>query len=387
MNGSDEKRHLDDDAFGAKGNIVSAFDAFPKAKPQYVQHTSAGGKWTVAMALVSAVLFWSELARWWRGTEQHTFAVEKGVSHILPINLDVVVRMRCADLRVNVQDASGDRIHAASALREDPTLWSHWVDGKGVHRLGRDEHGRVITGEGYMSSGSGGSAADHDEGFGEEHVHDIVALGRKKAKWSRTPRLWGAEPDSCRIYGSLELNKVQGDFHITARGHGYAEMGQHLDHKAFNFSHIISELSFGPFLPSLVNPLDRTVNTAPTHFHKFQYFLSVVPTAYSVGHPGDRGSRSILTNQYAVTEQTNAVADNMVPGIFVKYDIEPILLNIVETRDGFFVFLIKVVNVISGVLVAGHWGFRLTDWAREVLGRRRRARHSEGMLGKAHLDE
>jgi len=145
---------------------------------------------------------------------------------------------------------------------------------------------------------------------------------------------------------------------------------------AFNFSHIISELSFGPFLPSLVNPLDRTVNTASTHFHKFQYFLSVVPTAYSVGHPGDRGSRSILTNQYAVTEQTNAVAENMVPGIFVKYDIEPILLNIVETRDGFFVFLIKVVNVISGVLVTGHWGFRLTDWAREVLGRRRRAGHS-----------
>lgn len=30
MNGWDEKQHLDDDAFGAKGNIVSAFDAFRK---------------------------------------------------------------------------------------------------------------------------------------------------------------------------------------------------------------------------------------------------------------------------------------------------------------------------------------------------------------------
>jgi hypothetical protein len=28
----------------------------------------------------------------------------------------------------------------------------------------------------------------------------------------------------------MEGNKVQGDFHITARGHGYMEMGQHLDH-------------------------------------------------------------------------------------------------------------------------------------------------------------
>ncbi|TXC85859.1 hypothetical protein FS847_35425, partial [Streptomyces sp. ISID311] len=38
--------------------------------------------------------------------------------------------------------------------------------------------------------------------------------------------------DSCRVYGSLELNKVQGDFHITARGHGYMEMGAHLEHES-----------------------------------------------------------------------------------------------------------------------------------------------------------
>lgn len=33
MNGYDEKRHLDDDAFGAKGGIVSAFDAFREFVP------------------------------------------------------------------------------------------------------------------------------------------------------------------------------------------------------------------------------------------------------------------------------------------------------------------------------------------------------------------
>ncbi|AEO63532.1 b0cb9d74-ac52-4eb8-9b5e-6f1392d732eb [Thermothielavioides terrestris] len=379
MNGYNEKRELDEDAFGPKGNIVSAFDAFPKSKPQYVTRTSGGGKWTVAMGLVSLVLFWSELGRWWRGTEEHTFAVEKGVSHVLNINLDVVVRMRCADLHVNVQDAAGDRILAADRLSRDPTAWAHWVDGKGMHKLGRDAQGRVITGEGYT--------AEHDEGFGEEHVHDIVALGRRRAKWSRTPRLWGAEPDSCRIYGSLELNKVQGDFHITARGHGYMAFGDHLDHNAFNFSHIISELSFGPFLPSLANPLDRTVNIATAHFHKFQYFLSVVPTTYSVGRPGALGARSIFTNQYAVTEQSQEVPDTTIPGIFVKYDIEPILLNIVETRDGFFVFLLRVINVVSGVLVAGHWGYRLSDWVAEVLGRRRREQ-SVGVLGvKGQYDD
>ncbi|KAK4162618.1 endoplasmic reticulum vesicle transporter-domain-containing protein, partial [Cladorrhinum sp. PSN259] len=397
MNGYDEKhpfrsppeqqhnhnhnhRDLDDDTFGAKGSIVSAFDAFSKSKPQYVERTAGGGKWTVAMIFISVILFWSELSRWWRGTETHTFAVEKGVSHGMNINLDIVIKMQCKDLHINVQDASGDRILAAEALFRDPTNWGQWVDGKGVHKLGRDEHGRLITGEGYVSAGE-----SHEEGFGEEHVHDIVALGRKKARWGKTPRLWGRQEDSCRIYGSLELNKVQGDFHITARGHGYMEFGEHLDHNSFNFSHVISELSFGPFLPSLVNPLDQTVNAAAATFYKFQYFLSVVPTTYSVGHPDQMGSRTIFTNQYAVSEQSGETTEQMVPGVFFKYDIEPILLNIVESRDSFFVFMIKVVNMLSGALVAGHWGYRLSDWIGEVWGKRRRSGHSQGMLGaKSH---
>ena len=119
---------------------------------------------------------------------------------------------------------------------------------------------------------------------------------------------------------------------------------------------------------------------ATSNFYKFQYFLSVVPTTYSVGFPGTSGSKTIFTNQYAVTEQEKDIGERTIPGIFVKYDIEPILLNVVETRDSFFVFLIKVVNILSGALVAGHWGFTLTEWAREVIGKRRRAT-SEGVLG------
>ncbi len=176
------------------------------------------------MLVVSLVLFWSELMRWWTGTEEHTFAVENGVGHTMQINLDVVVRMACDDLHVNVQDASGDRILAAAMLQREPTAWQQWVDQRGNHRLGRDGQGRLVTGEGWTS-------LPHEEGFGEEHVHDIVALGRRRARWGKTPRLRGSA-DSCRVFGSMELNKVQGDFHITARGHGYMAMGEHLDHNS-----------------------------------------------------------------------------------------------------------------------------------------------------------
>jgi hypothetical protein len=150
---------------------------------------------------------------------------------------------------------------------------------------------------------------------------------------------------------------------------------------AFNFSHIVSELSFGTFYPSLHNPLDRTVEETPNHFHKFQYFISVVPTVYSTP------SRTLYTNQYAVTEQSSQIGERSVPGIFFKYDIEPMLLSVEETRPGFLRLVVTIVNVFSGVLVAGHWGFTMTEWARSVLQKRRR-RRSEGVLsGKPHDDD
>ena len=121
--------------------------------------------------------------------------------------------MQCADLHINVQDASGDRILAGDMLNEDPTSGHHWVDvDKGVHRL---ESGQSI-----------------DEQEKDTHVGHVLGEVRGiKKKFKRTPRLGtGEQPSACRIYGSLEGNKVQGDFHITARGHGYQELGQHLDH-------------------------------------------------------------------------------------------------------------------------------------------------------------
>jgi len=376
MNGF-EKQRLDDENFGASGSIVSAFDAFPKSKPQYVTRTAGGGKWTVSMIVFSILFVWAEFSRWWIGHETRNFAVEKGVSHQMQVNLDVVVRMQCADLHVNVQDAAGDRILAGSRLKKDRTSWSQWVDAQGLHRLGRDSQGRVNTGAGWMNLA-------HDDGFGEEHVHDIVYAGMRRAKWAKTPRLKG-KADSCRIYGSLDLNKVQGDFHITARGHGYVEMGDniHLDHGNFNFSHIISELSFGPYYPSLVNPLDNTVNTADANFHKFQYYISVVPTTYT-----HRGT-TIPANQYAVTEQSKQVNERSIPGIFFKYDIEPISLLVQEHRDGLLTFFIKIINVVSGVLVAGHWGFTMSEWVRDITGRKRRSgAGTDGVLGtKGGYDE
>jgi len=143
----------------------------------------------------------------------------------------------------------------------------------------------------------------------------------------------------------------------------------------------------------LHNPLDSTTATTPLHFYKYQYYISIVPTIYTdkphslkslqqqqIGaaadaagaHPRVFSPHTIFTNQYAATEQSHVVAEAAVPGVFVKYDIEPILLTVAEEWGGLLGMLIRCVNVVAGVLVAGGWLVRL------LIGLERRRWAEEG---------
>ncbi|ODM16487.1 hypothetical protein SI65_07994 [Aspergillus cristatus] len=382
---------LDEDAFGEKSDLkgsLRTFDAFPKTKASYTAPSRRGGQWTVLILAICTVLSFSELRAWFKGTENHHFSVEKGVSHELQLNLDMVVKMPCDTLRVNIQDAAGDRILAGELLKREDTSWKLWMDkrngGAGIYQtLSQEDNERL-------------EAQEEDA-----HVHHVLGEVRRnpRKKFAKGPRLrWGEKPDSCRIYGSLEGNKVQGDFHITARGHGYQEFAPHLDHSTFNFTHMITELSFGPHYPTLLNPLDKTIASTESHYYKYQYFLSVVPTIYSKGaravdstlsgNPSHSNRNLIFTNQYGATSQSDAIPENpfYVPGIYFKYNIEPIMLLISEERSSFLSLLIRLVNTVSGVMVTGGWVYQLSGWVIELV-RKRRGGVSEGVLTGKHADE
>ncbi|KIW93574.1 uncharacterized protein Z519_06179 [Cladophialophora bantiana CBS 173.52] len=417
MDSSFEKHGFDESAFGDKGlSGLRTFDAFPKTKPNYTSATARGGQWTLAIIILCLCLTASELRTWWAGTETHHFSVERGVGHELQLNLDIVVAMPCRDLHINVQDAAMDRIMAGDLLKKEDTNFELWLDPRKLFRLRKMQQG-IYHG---LHEGDRKRKKAEEE---DSHVGHVLGHMRenKGRKFARSPRLQRHMPvNSCRIYGSLEGNKVQGDFHITARGHGYMEFGmqQHLEHNLFNFSHHINELSFGPHYPNLLNPLDKTSDTTEAHFMRYQYYLSIVPTIFTkrrvatksgsldpaalpqpptldmtpktqrdkdgiirhVPHPEQgRDTKSIFTNQYAAQSQSREVPTSTVPGIFFKYDIEPILLIVSESRASLLGLLVRLVNVISGVLVGGGWMFQLTEWAGEVWGRRRMRRSTTGL--------
>lgn len=416
---------LDEDAFADKGSSgLRTFDAFPKTKPTYTQATERGGRWTVAILILCTLITFNELKTWWRGTETHHFSVEQGVGRELQLNLDIIVAMKCDDIHINVQDAAMDRILAGALLTREDTNFKAW-----------QTRGALSKGHYNPSSGSGPGSnfqdqqsdlrrqQAQDEDSHVRHVLGHMRESRSSKKFPKSPKLRRNENiDACRIYGSLEGNKVQGDFHITARGHGYLEPGggHHLDHASFNFSHQINELSFGPHYPNLLNPLDKTSDITDRNFFKFQYYISIVPTIFTKRRvstrsgaldpaaipqpatldmspedlaklkPGEvpehklnpamhRDPKSIFTNQYAATSQSREIGGNSIPGIFFKYDIEPILLIVSAQRAGFWGLVVRLVNVISGIVVGGGWIFQISEWGGEVLNKRRRG-VSEGVL-------
>ena len=106
---------------------------------------------------------------------------------------------------------------------------------------------------------------------------------------------------------------------------------------------------------------------------------SLVSAAAPVVH--DRGT--IRTNQYAVTSSSRPVPERNVPGVFFKYDIEPILLTVRQARrpGGLLALAVRIVNVVSGVLVGGGWVYAMGSWARSSFWKRRGGRGmDEGML-------
>lgn len=121
-----------------------------------------------------------------------------------------------------------------------------------------------------------------------------------------------------------------------------------------NLSHVISEFSFGPHFPEMTQPLDNSLevthdrkkfedfpafhtNVLDIAFVAYQYFLHVVPTTYIAPR-----SKPLRTHQYSVTHYTRVLEHNRgTPGIFFKFDLDPMSLTIHQRTTSFAQLLIR----------------------------------------------
>ncbi|KAG0257623.1 hypothetical protein DFQ27_005037 [Actinomortierella ambigua] len=292
------------------------FDAFPKVEAGFVKKTGSGGILTLLVSGILCFLVLGEIRDYLGVRNDYTFLVDPLVNHKLQINVDVTVAMPCEALRIDLRDIAEVNMALSSAIEKFPTKFS-------------------IS----ASSGSGRSRQK------PLNVQKLIKAAQRRAAQESTHHD-SSEMDACRIAGSFEANKLSGNMHITTQGHGY--YGMHLDHKLINMTHKIDELSFGALYPTIVNPLDDSFEISKDRFEAFQYFLTVVPTIYI-----DRRGRELITNQYSVNEYRKAYEeDRGIPGLFFKYDIEPITVLIKEQSGmSFGHLLVRLAGLICGYFV------------------------------------
>lgn len=292
--------------------------------PESAQVRSYRGSYSTLVTYGFMVfLIWVQIGGFIDGFIDHQYSVDEIIRSSVNLNVDIMVKMPCKYLDANIRDITEDRNMAEEVLNFEGfqvpnALWN----------MGKEKN--VFT-------------PDLDEVLSNSLEADYVTKGVRK----------NLDAPACRIYGSVPINRVEGDFHITAEGHGYMATNGQTPEDVLDFTHFISEFSFGKFYPYIDNALDLSAMKTNEKRHTYHYGLKVVPTVYSkLGHKID-------TNQYSVRlfETTN----KFVPGIFFKYDFEPIKMSVIEKRLSFFQFVIRLVTIIGGLWVIAQWSYNIME--------------------------
>lgn len=311
---------------------VRTFDAFPKVDAQHTVRSSRGGFSTLLTIGMTLLIVWIEVGGFLGGYVDHQFTVDDEVRSDMLINIDLLVAMPCEFIHTNVVDITNDRFLAGEMLNFEGTHF--YVPQPFVVNNENNDH----------------ETPDLDHIMQENIKAEFRVIGAKVNQ--------GAP--ACHIFGSIPVNRVSGDFHITGKGLGYRDR-LFVPFESLNFSHAISEFSYGDFYPLINNPLDFTAKITEEKLQAYKYYSKIVPTIY------EKLGIVIDTNQYSLTEQHQAYKitprgrPELIPGIFFHYDFEPIKLIISERRLSFLQFVARLGTIIGGLVVLAGYTFKVYD--------------------------
>ncbi|KAF6759745.1 endoplasmic reticulum-golgi intermediate compartment protein 2 [Ephemerocybe angulata] len=325
---------------------LTKFDAFPKLPKAYKARSESRGFLTLGVLLLALLLMLNDIGEYLYGWPDHEFGVDMDTTSFLPVNLDMTVNMPCHFLSVDLRDAMGDRLFLTGGFRRDGTFFDVG------QATALKEHAAALSANQAIAQ------SRKSRGF-----FSFLTWKKPKTQAEFKPTYNHQEDGSaCRIWGTMFVKRVTANLHVTTLGHGYASY-EHVDHKAMNLSHVISEFSFGPYFPSIVQPLDNSFEVTDKNFVAYQYFLHIVPTVYVTP-----SQPPLHTHQYSVTHYTKELDHHRgTPGIFFKFEIDPIRLTHHQRTTTFLQLLIRCVGVIGGVFVCTSYAIRITTRAVEVV--------------------
>jgi len=316
--------------------IVTELDAFPKIPETYVEQTASGAYVAIITFFLVVLMVYSEMNYYFWPGLKFRFAPDADMSAKLKFNVDMTVAMPCDLIGADILDKTNQNAFTFGRLREEPTWWEldsaqriHFEEVQRLNQYLREEYHQLQ--DVLWKSGFSRLYAD---------------LPERKVK-PITPH------DACRVHGTLTLNKVAGNFHVTA-GKVLPIMGAHahmtgfMETRDYNFSHRIEKLTFGDNHAGIIQPLEGDEKTTDINLMNFQYFIEVVPTEVA----GLTGKKT--TYQYSVKDHVRPIdhshGSHGTPGIYFKYDISALKVEVTKDREGFFQFIVRLCASVGGLV-------------------------------------
>ncbi|XP_074099706.1 endoplasmic reticulum-Golgi intermediate compartment protein 3 [Cotesia typhae] len=360
--------------------VLRKFDAYPKTLEDFRVKTFSGAIVTIISSIIMVMLFISELRDFLTPNLDEELFVDTSRGSKLKINLDIIIpRISCDLLSLDAMDTTGEqhlqidhniykrRLNLEGAPIEDPKK-TDLMDTKIDRKL---ENNTVETTT-VSSCGSCYGAEDEAQNItccntcaDVKHAYlvrqwafpDPSTIEQCKNSGS-LDRIKNAFEEGCQIYGSMEVNRVGGSFHISpgnsfSINHVHVHDVQPYASNQFNLTHKIRHLSFGVNIPGKSNPIDNTTVIADQGAMMFQHYIKIVPTTY---YRSD--GAQLQTNQFSVTRLSRKISgmngESGMPGVFFSYELSPLMVKYTEKTKSFGHFATNICAIIGGVFtVAG----------------------------------
>ncbi|EGC33688.1 hypothetical protein DICPUDRAFT_80570 [Dictyostelium purpureum] len=345
---------------------VKLFDFYPKVDDDVPRQKSTfGGVVTVVCLLITAYLLISEIYFFTFPVREHSLKVDVTRGNRLPINIDIhFPRLVCTDITIDVVDGiDGKPIKDAAYQIVKERLDSKGVPfAKGVALAGKKGIFSSRCTECEFPKQKKGSSVF----FRQKCCNSCDDL-REYYRLNRIPQNFAddapqclierpiQDDEGCRIYGSLQVQKMKGDFHILAGLSADESHDGHAHHvhritkenigrvTQFNITHHIHKFSFGDDIDGLINPLEGFGIVAQSLAVQ-NYYIQVVPAIYK------KNDYVLETNQYSYTyDYRNVNVFNLgriFPGIYFKYDMSPLMIEVDQTSK-------PIVELITSICAIG----------------------------------